>query len=193
LQAAAREGRLPAALGMADKLSGGPKVANEELLALCGNPGTADLAFRLLQARVIAGEGTASLLPAYEKANSVAPDAPTVKDFGRYLEMFRGGLIVEPADAAAAVQADPSYIPMRMTQALVLLRRGKPAEADAVFDDITIYFDQMPPAYQAVIAAIAEANGRSLEAAAMASRIDKTNLTPGEKDLLRKIQSPMGL
>ena len=30
-------------------------------------------------------------------------------------------------------------------------------------------------------------------AAAMASRIDKTNLTPGEKDLLRKIQPPMGL
>ena len=193
LQAAAREGRLPAALGMADKLSGGLKVANEELLALCGNPGTADLAFRLLQARVIAAEGTVSLLPAYEKAKSVAPDAPTVKDFGRYLELFRGGLTVDPADAAAAVQADPSYIPMRMTQALVLLRRGKPAEADAVFDDITIYFDQMPPAYQCVIAAIAEANGRSLEAAAMASRIDKSKLTPGENDLLRKIQSPLGL
>lgn len=193
LQAAAREGRLPAALGMADKLSGGPKVANEELLGLCGNPGTADLAFRLLQGRIIAGEGTAALMPAYEKAKAVAPDAPTVKDFGRYLELFRGGLAVDPADTAAAVQADPSYIPMRITHALVLLRRGKPPEADAVFKDITVYFDQLPPAYQAVIAAIAQANGRSLEAAAMARQIDKSALTPGENDLLRKIQSPTGL
>jgi hypothetical protein len=91
------------------------------------------------------------------------------------------------------VQSEPSYIPMRITQALVFLRRNKPAEADAVFDDITIYFDQMPPAYQAVIAAVAQANGRSLEAAAMASRIDKSNLTPGEKDLLSKIQPSLGL
>jgi hypothetical protein len=193
LQAAAREGRLPAALGMADKLSGGPKVANEELLLLCENPGTADLAFRLLQARLIAGEGTAALLGAHDKAKAAAPHAPTVKDFGRYLELFRGGLAVEPADTAAALQADPSYIPMRITRALMLLRRNKPAEADAVFDDITIYFDQMPPAYQAVLAAISEANGRSLEAAAMASRIDKSNLTTGEKDLLRKIQPSPGL
>jgi len=193
LQAAAREGRLAAALGMADKLSGGPKVANEELFALCGNPGTADLAFRLLQARVIAMDGAGSLIPAYERAKAVAPDAPTVKDFGRYLELFRGGLTVDPAETAAAVQADPSYIPMRITQALVLLRRNKPSEADAVFEDITIYFDQMPPAYQAVLAAVADANGRSLEAAAMASRIDKSKLTPGEADLLRKIQPPMGL
>ena len=192
LQAAAREGRLPAALGMADKLSGGPGVANEELLALCGNPGTADLAFRLLQARLIAVGGTPSLLSAYEKAKAVAPDAPTLKDFGRYLEALRG-LPAEPQETAAAVQSEPSYIPMRITQALVFLRRNKPAEADAVFDDITIYFDQMPPAYQAVIAAVAQANGRSLEAAAMASRIDKSNLTPGEKDLLSKIQPSLGL
>jgi len=191
LQAAAREGRLPAALGMADKLSGGPGVANEELLVLCGNPGTADLAFRLLQARLIAGEGTGALLPAYEKAKAAAPDGPTLKDFGRYLDALRG-LPADPRETAAAVQAEPSYIPMRITQALVFLRRNKPAEADAVFDDTTIYFDQMPPAYQAVIAAVVQANGRSLEAAAMASRIDKSNLTPGEKDLLRKIQPPMG-
>jgi hypothetical protein len=51
----------------------------------------------------------------------------------------------------------------------------------------------MPPAYQAVIAAVAQANGRSLEAAAMASRIDKSNLTPGEKDLLSKIQPSLAL
>jgi hypothetical protein len=166
-------------------------VANEELLVLCGNPGTADFAFRLLQARLIAGEGTGALLPAYEKAKAAAPDGPTLKDFGRYLDALRG-LPADPRETAAAVQAEPSYIPMRMTQALVFLRRNKPAEADAVFDDITIYFDQMPPAYQAVIAAVVQANGRSLEAAAMASRIDKSNLTPGEKDLLRKIQPPMG-
>ena len=62
-----------------------------------------------------------------------------------------------------------------------------------MFDDITVYFDQLPPAYQAIVAAISEANGRPLEAAAMASRIDKSKLTPGEKDLLRKIETSMGL
>jgi len=187
LQAAAREGRLPAALGMADKLSGGTVLANEELAALCADAGLADLAFRLLRARLASTAGSAALLPAYQAAKVASPNAPSVADFDRYLALFEETEI-DPEVTAAAVAAEPSYVPTRMTHALVLLQRGKPAEADAVFDDITVYFDQLPPAYQAVVGAIASANGRASEATAMARKIDASLLTPGEKQLLRGVQ-----
>ena len=75
-----------------------------------------------------------------------------------------------------------------MTHALLLLRRKQPQQADAVFDDITIYFDQLPAAFQTIVAAIASANGRASEATAMARQIDASLLTPGEKQLLRGVQ-----
>jgi hypothetical protein len=195
LQAAAREGRLPAALGMADKLSGGAKLANEELLALCSYPGLADLTFRLLHARLGYTQGTAALLPAYERARAAAPEAASVANFGRYLALF-GETEVDPAmttETAAAVAAEPSYISPRVTHALLLLKLGQPAQADAVFDDITVFFEQLPPSHQAVVAAVAAANGRKAEAEAMTARIDKSKLTTGEKDLLSKIQPSLGL
>jgi predicted amidohydrolase len=107
---------------------------------------------------------------------------------------YNGGSSIWSPQGRKLVQA-PVVPPVELPPGLngIFATTIIPAEADAVFDDITIYFDQMPPAYQAVLAAIAEANGRSLEAAAMASRIDKSNLTTGEKDLLRKIQPSPGL
>lgn len=184
LQAAAREGRLAAALALADKLAGGPDVADEQLAVLSGQPGTADIAFRLLRARWSRSKGTDALVRVWERARDAAPDAPSVRDFGRYVALAQG-LLVEDAATRQAVLADPADINVRITRALHLLRLRKPDEADAVFDDITIFFETLPPGPQAVIAAVKNARGQHALAKAMAATIDKRTLNAGERGLIR--------
>ena len=186
LQAAAREGRLPAAVGMVDKLPDGPVMVDEQLVELCGKPGIADLAFRMLRARWSRSKGTDSLVPVYERARQAAPDAASVSDFGRYVELARG-LVGDPAATQRAVEDHPADIDARVTLALQFLRQRKPVEANAVFDDITIFFEALPPGQQAVIAAINQARGERELARAMRDKIDTSILNPGERGLLQGI------
>ena len=186
LQAAAREGRLPAAIGMVDELEGGPAMVDEQLLLLCAQPGTADLAFRVLRARWSRSKGTNALLPVYQTAKQVAPDAASVRDFGRYVD-FTKGMLGNLAATQEAVAAQPADIDARITRALQLLRHRKPDEANAVFDDITIFFETLPPGQQAVIAAINQARGQHDLARAMGSKIDTSVLNAAERGLLQDI------
>lgn len=186
LQAAAREGRLPAAVGMVDKLEGGPAMVDEQLVLLCGQPGTADLAFRLLRGRWSRSKGTDSLLPVYDTARLAAPDAVSVRDFGRYVNLAKG-LLADEGATESAVVAEPADINARITRALDLLRQRRPEEADAVFDDITIFFETLPPGQQAVIAAVKEARGQRELAQAMAATIDTRVLNAGERGLIHDL------
>jgi hypothetical protein len=186
LQAAAREGRLPAAIGMTDKLDGGPAMVDDQLVELCGKPGIADLAFRMLRARWSRSKGTDSLVPVYERARQAAPDAASVRDFGRYVELATG-LLGDPAATQRAVEDQPADIDARVTRALQLLRAQKPEEANAIFDNITIFFEALPPGQQAVIAAINQARGEKESARAMRAKIDTSVLNPGERGLLQRI------
>ena len=186
LQAAAREGRLPAAVGMVDKLPGGPAMVDEQLVFLSGQTGSADLAFRMLRARWSRSKGTDALLPVYETARRIAPNAASVRDFGRYTDLAKG-LLVDQAATSDAVAAEPADIYARITRALNLLRMQKPEEANAVFDDITVFFETLPPGQQAVIAAINQARGEKELAGAMRAKIDTSVLNPGERGLLQGI------
>jgi hypothetical protein len=186
LQAAAREGRLPAAMAMVDKLPGGPTMVDEQLVLLCGQPGTADLAFRMLRARWSRSRGTDSLLPVYETARQAAPEAASVRDFGRYVESSKG-ILGDLAATQEAIDAQPADIDARITRALQLLRHRKPDEANAVFDDLTIFFETLPPGQQAVIAAINQARGQHELARAMQAKINTSILNAGERGLLQGI------
>ncbi len=186
LQAAAREGRLPAAIGMVDKLEGGSPMVDEELVVLCRQPGTADLAFRLLRGRWSRTKGTDALVPAYETARQAAPDAASVRDFGRYADLAKG-LLVDADATQVAVVTDPAEINARVTRSLLLLRQRRPDEADAVFNDITIFFEALPPGQQAVIAGINQARGQRELARAMLAKIDTSKLNAGERGLVRDI------
>ena len=182
VQAAARERQLRPMLDSLDSLGAGP-VANAELLELCANPEVADTAFTLLRERVGSSDGTAALEPAYARALAAAPGAPSVIDHGRYLELFRG-LRVEPEDTAAAIASRPSEIPPRITHALLMLRRNDPAAAKAAFDDVTVFYDQMAPAHQAVVASFTAGTGDAKMAGLMRSVINTNVLTPGELAVL---------
>ncbi len=182
--AAAQEGRLADIVESADTL--GPVTAtavNEGLLVLCGQTAPANTAFRLLRRRLGRTEGTKAVVPAWQRAKEVAPDAPSVRDFGRYQELFQGSMLT-PEQAAAAVAEHPAEIDPRINQALLLIRRNREAEAAAVFDRFGITFRDLPPGQQAVLAAAAAGAGDKNLARSLCNTIRLDLLTPGEKSLL---------
>jgi hypothetical protein len=187
--AAAQEGRLVNMVESADTL--GPvtgTAVNDGLFVLCGQTASADTAFRLLRRRLGRTEGTAAVVPAWQRAKEAAPDAASVRDFGRYQELLQSSLLT-PEEAAAAVAENPAEIDPRINQALLLIRRNRQAEAAAVFDRFGITFRDLPPAQQAVLAAAASSAGDENLARSLVNNINLDLLTPGEKALLK----PFGL
>jgi hypothetical protein len=182
VQAAAREKQLRPMLDSLDSIGAGD-AADAELTRLCANPEVADAAFTLLRERVGSIGGTAALETAYARALEAAPGAPSVIDHGRYLELFRG-LRVEPSKTAAAIASQPAEIPPRITHALLMLRRNDPAAAKAAFDDVTVFYDQMAPAHQVVVASFTAGTGDLKMARLMRGIIDTSALTPGEMAVL---------
>lgn len=182
VQAAARERQLRPMLDSLDSIGAG-SAANAELERLCASPETADAAFTLLRERVGRTGGTAALEAAYARASAAAPGTPAVLDHGRYLELFRT-LRLESTDTAAAIASQPSEIPPRITHALLMLRRNDPAAAKATFDDLTVFFDQMIPAHQVVVASFTAGTGDLEMARLMRGAIKIEVLTPGEKAVL---------
>lgn len=182
--AASQEGRLANMVESADAL--GPVTAtavNEGLFVLCGQTAPADTAFRLLRRRLGRAEGTAAVVPGWQRAKEVAPDAPSVRDFGRYQELFQDSLLT-PEEAAAAVAENPAEIDPRINQALLLIRRNRQAEAAAVFDRFGITFRDLPPGQQVVLAAASSCAGDKHQASLLRNNIKLDVLTPGEKALL---------
>jgi hypothetical protein len=108
-----------------------------------------------------------------------------VQDHGRYLELFRS-LRLESKDTAAAIVSRPSEVAPRITHALLMLRRNDPAAAKATFDDLTVFFDQLLPSQQVVVAAFTAGTGDEVLARKMRGAIDKKVLTPGEAAVLEQ-------
>ena len=182
VQAAAKEKQLRPMMVSLDSIGAGA-IAEAELARLCANAGTTDAAFSLLRERIGKTKGTAALETVYQAAKAAAPTAPSVADYGRYLELFRG-LQVKEADTAAAIAGQPSEISPRVTHALLMLRENNPAAAKATFDDITVFYDQLIPAHQVVVAAFTAGTGNREKAQGMRGEIKTDVLTPGEKKLL---------
>ena len=106
-------------------------------------------------------------------------EIPSVLDHGRYLELFRG-LQLTSDDTAAAIAAQPAEVSPRVTHALLMLRKNDPAAAKATFDDVTVFFDQMMPTQQVVVAAFTAGTGDMTMARMMRGVIQTNILTAGE-------------
>ena len=187
--AAAQEGRLANMVESADAIGPVTSTAvNEGLFMLCGQTAPADTAFRLLRRRLGRTEGTAAVVPAWQRAKEVAPDAASVRDFSRYQDLFQGSMLT-PEEAAAAVAENPAEIDPRVNQALLLIRRNRQAEAAAVFDRFGITFRDLPPGQQAVLAVAASCAGDKNLALSLVNNMRLDLLTPGEKALLDQFAS----
>jgi hypothetical protein len=182
VQAAAREKNLRPMLESLEAIGTGT-AADGKLSQLCADPEVADTAFALLRERVGRTGGTDALEAAYARALKAAPGGYSVQDHGRYLELFRS-LRLESKDTAAAIVSRPSEVAPRVTHALLMLRRNDPAAAKATFDDLTVFFDQLLPAQQVVVAAFTAGTGDNALARKMRGAINSKVLTPGEAALL---------
>jgi predicted Zn-dependent protease len=94
---------------------------------------------------------------------------------------------VSPEETVLAVAAVPTDPAVRATHALALLRVGRPHEALAAFDDLTVFFNRVPPALQAVICRVLAEVGQKAAALQAVQGIDREALTNDEKRLLQEL------
>ena len=177
-----REGNTQAILSSLDLTENG-KAAVPVIIEMCANGDTADSMFRLARDRFGRRGQFASPAQAYRAASSENPDAPSVQDWRQDLLAGRSVSSTETSAAAAASPADPSP---RFTHALALLREGRAADALGVFHDIDIFVDRLPPAEQAIVIALWEANGLNSYAAPLRNLLDFGLLEHGEHALIMR-------
>lgn len=188
LRAAAREQTLAAAVQAADGF-GAQTAVSDALVELSGDPAVAGTAFRLARERFALAGDHARLGAAYLRARQAAPEDLPVRDYVRYLSLLADteelpDLAVAEADIAAA-PADPL---VRITGALAKLRADKPEEALESFDDVTVFYDRLPPGAQAVICAVVAANAQTDRARALVRAVDRSKLTPEEAALIENLK-----
>lgn len=188
MRAAAREGLLAETVQAADGFGARASVG-DALVELSGDSFAAGIAFRMARGR-FAGDGdSARLQAAFERATQAVPEDLAVRDYGRYATMIENVSAKPDLDGAAHdAVAEPGNPLVRVTQSLALLRAGRAREALEVFDNITIFYDRLPPGPQSVVCAVLAANGETAAARAMAAAIDVANLHPGEKALLNNLR-----
>jgi hypothetical protein len=188
LRASAREGALPSGIQTADEFGGGVAV-DDALVELSGDSIVAGSAFRLARERFARAGATARLVAAFERARVASPDASSVRDYLRYDSMITDvDAEVDLAVLAAAVDADPSDPLPRITQSLGFLRTGRTNEAGAVFNNLSVDYNSLPPGSQAVLCAALDAAGRKREAAGLARAIESSKLLPGEAALISELR-----
>jgi tetratricopeptide (TPR) repeat protein len=199
LRAAVREGTLPAIVATGDEM-GGQAVVDATLVELCGDPGVADEVFRMTRDRLSrrGPAAQAQLSEAHARALAAAPNAVSAQDYARYVKLLTkpddnateaeiAALAVSPEETAQAVAASPNDPAVRATHALALLKAGRPEEAVAAFDDLTVFFNRVPPGQQAVICRVLAEGGQEPAAMQAAQAIDRTALTNGESRLLQSL------
>jgi tetratricopeptide (TPR) repeat protein len=200
LRAAAREGTLPTIVATGDEI-GGQTVVDATLIELCGDPGFAEDVFRMTRDRLSRrGASTqAQLAEAHKRALTAAPNAVSVQDYSRYVKLLTppdedateeeiAALAVDPEVTARAVAASPTDPAVRATHALALLKAGRPEEAVRAFDDLTVFYNRVPPALQAVICLVLAQGGQTAMAVQASQEIDKQMLTTQERALLQPIE-----
>jgi len=185
-RASMREGNGAEVLSSLDLIGEG-NAADPIIVEMCGRNETADGAFRAARDRFGRRGQSATLARAYEAAFKATPDAPSVQDYRRRLDLL-AGKYVSPEDTAAAVAAAPADPSPRFTHALALLRENRAGDALGVFHDIDIFVDQLPPGDKAIVIALWEANGMNNYAASLRNSLDLALLEKGEYALILRSQ-----
>ncbi len=187
MDAAAKSRRLELILPTGDAL-GANNVVDEKIAELCGDPAVADYVFRVARDRFSRSGRSSLLAAALERAQGASPESAAVQDYVRYVALT-GVEEVPLEETAAACEAEPSNVTFRITHALNLLANNRPGEAFAIFDDITVFADRLPPGQLAVIAAVLAGGGDIGRARMAASAVDTALLSPGEYALILPLRT----
>lgn len=182
LQAGIDYGGFSYALSAADRI-GQKAMADQAILAACGDAETAANIFPLARLRFSRSGQFATLASAYEAARLAAPDSVHVKDHSRRVNLL-AGLLVPLEETASAQQGNPGDMAFAATHALNHLRKRQPQEALIVFNETTVFADRLLPGELAILAAAFHANGDSARARASLASLDPNLLTRAEKALV---------
>jgi len=187
MDAAAKTGRLDLVLGTGDALKA-TRVVDEKLVELCGESTVADYAFAMALDRFPSRGQPAMLASAAERARRTAPENARVQDYARYDDIINDRA-VDLEQTASAMPESPGNVSVRVTHALNLLKHGRPTEAMAAFDDVTIFASRLTPGQLAVLAAVLAANGDDPRALTVSRALDPELLQPGEYTLIAPLRA----
>lgn len=182
MDAAAKLRRLEFLLPAADGF-GASNVVDEKIIELCDDHSLADYAFRVARDRFSRSGQNALLSAALVRALGAAPQSLAVRDYESYTALLESR-DVDLETTAELCRAEPSNVAFRITHALNMLKKDRPAEAAGIFDDITVFADRLPPGQLAVVAAVLAASGKIEAARSAAKAIDSELLSPGEYALV---------
>ena len=185
LRVSVEESLVGQTIDLADR-QGLSALADEAIVDMCGNAASADGAFGLARDRFGRQGQFATLDQAYAAARQAAPSATSVRDYALYLELLAGSG-VDPTVTAGVVAEHPADVGARFNHALALLKAGRSGEALAVFDDLDVMVDKLPPGLRAVSAAVLHAAGDP-SALVVVRGIDPALLTPGEYALIAPLR-----
>jgi len=125
------------------------------------------------------------LLPVYEEFLEAFPNIPEIRSDYVYLQLLADQNISAASESALGIyKSNPNTLPAVSIAALGLLKEGKIAEADAIYQSKEISWESAPLPWRAVRAAILQANGHKNEAAQIVATINKSKLRPEEIKLL---------
>lgn len=125
------------------------------------------------------------LLPVYEEFLEAFPNIPEIRSDYVYLQLLGDQNISAASESAVGIyKSNPTSLSALSIAALGLLKEGKIAEADAIYQGKEITWESAPLPWRAVRAAVLEANHQKKEAAQIAATINKSKLRPEEIKLL---------
>lgn len=127
----------------------------------------------------------ADLLPLYQEMTDSFPMLTEAKNDYIYLKLLTND---KPATTAAIAneiyQTTPLSLATLSINALGMLKTGKPAEADGLYTDKSIWWLSAPQPWRVVRAAVLYAVGKNKEADEIAGTINRSQLRPEERALL---------
>ena len=125
------------------------------------------------------------LLPIYKELTDEFPMLAEAQNDLLYLKLLTGEDLSHAATTAIELQKTdhPTLTSLSITS-LALLKTGRSAEADAIYDGKTISWNSVPAPWKVVRAAVLHATGQKAEANELAATIGKNQLRPEELALL---------
>jgi hypothetical protein len=188
LRAAAGTPLLAPTLKATDGL-GLENLVDEYLINMCADAANVDQAFAASRQRFEAAGQHEQLGRAFRTAQKTSPEAESVADYARYLDLV-AGRPVDPALTLGAVAKNERSPMARITHALALWKDGKPEEAFGVFTNFTLFFDTLSPSAQAAVTAIWGAKGDVAGAEELAQRVEVSKISTAERALLAPYLPP---
>ena len=127
----------------------------------------------------------AELLPLYQEMTESFPMLTEAKNDQIYLKLLTND---KPATTAAIASeiynTTPQSLATLSINALGMLKTGKPAEADTLYNNKSISWLSSPPQWRVVRASVLYAIGKKKEADEITRTINKSQLRPEERTLL---------